>query len=106
MKQDIDISHRLPSANTKKPIIIKFARMTIRNNVLNFKSKLKSDIGPKLSITETLTKRRLRLLENARQIFGYKNVWSSKGEIYCFFNNKKQHIINFDGIDRIRFNVE
>ena len=73
---DIDISHVLPSAKNKNPIIIKFDRRTVRNMVFNHKSNLKTwqESDPKLPLTESLTKRRLRLVEQTRELFGFKNV--------------------------------
>ena len=37
----------------------------------------------KFSITESLTKRRLRLVEDARKIYGFKNVWTLKGDVFA-----------------------
>ena len=66
----------------KLNFIIKFVRRTVRNKVFAAKSKQKSSAGesnPKLAITESLTKRRLRLVEEARKIFEFRNVWTQKG---------------------------
>ena len=84
---DLDICHSLPSRSNKKPIIIKFVRRSMRNMVFFNKKKLKSndDAGIKLLITECLTKRRLKLMEESRNVFGFKNVWSFKGNIYFYF---------------------
>ena len=76
---DINVCHALPSRKGKNPIIIKFVRRTVRNKVFAAKSKLKSSAGesnPRLAITESLTKRRLRLVEEARKIFEFRNVWT------------------------------
>ena len=84
-KQDIDICHRLPSNKRKSPVIIKFVR-TVRNEVFNRKSKLKSaDSNSRLAITESLTKRRHKLVEKARRAFEFRNVWTMKGLVYCRF---------------------
>ena len=57
----------------------------------------------KLSITESLTKRRLRLVEDASKIFGFKNVWTLKGDVFCFFKNKRHYLDDFGDIERVRF---
>ena len=102
---DIDISHVLPSAKNKNPIIIKFVRRTVRNMVFNHKSNLKTrqESDPKLALTESLTKRRLRLVEQTRESFGFKNVWTLKGSVFCKFMERKHHIDDFCDINTIRF---
>ena len=52
-------------------------------------------------ITESLTKRRLQLLEKARSEFKQCPVWSWKGEIFVFHNNKKV-IDDFIDITKIK----
>ncbi|XP_077968931.1 uncharacterized protein LOC144422877 [Styela clava] len=42
-----------------------------------------------LSITESLTKRRVELLTESRRVLGLKNVWTMNGDIYGFHNGKK-----------------
>ena len=84
-RSDIDICHTLPSKKGKNPIIIKFVRTSMRNTIFHHKADLKSTSGPKYSITESLTKRRLKILEEARKVFEFKNVWSLKSDIYCNF---------------------
>ena len=69
--------------------MIKFVRRTVRNEVFNIKSKLKSlDSNSRLAITESLTKRRLDLVDEARRVFDFKNVWTMKGFVYCRFQGK------------------
>ena len=98
---DIDICHPLPSKTNKKPIIIKFVCRSIRNMIYSHKKNLKTSNGPKLSITESLTKKRL-IVEEARKVFGFGNVWSMKGIVYCLFKGKKQAIIKLSDISKIR----
>ena len=64
---DAAICHSLPSRSNKKPVIIKSVRRSMRNMVFFNKKKLKSndDAGIKLSITECLTQRRLKLMEES-----------------------------------------
>ena len=100
---DIDICHPLSSKTNKKPIIIKFVRRSIRNMIYSHKKNLKTSNGPKLSITESLTKKRLKIVEEARKVFGFGNVWSMKGIVYYSFKDKKQAIIKLSDISKIRF---
>ena len=102
-KQDIDICHRLPSNKGKNPVIIKFVRRAVRNEVFNRKSKLKSaDSNLRLAITESLAKRRLKLVEEARRAFEFRNVWIMKGLVYCRFQRQRHYIDDFSDIPRIR----
>ena len=95
---DLDIAHVIPS---KKgiPIIIKFIRRFQRNEVYAKKKNLKNS---GLVITESLTKRRLRLLEASRQAFGKHSVWTNKGNVFVFYNNKKYSISDFTDINKIK----
>ena len=103
---ELDICHHLPSFKKKNPIIIKFVRRSIRNLVFYHKKNLKFIKGAKLSITESLTKRRLKLLEEARSVFKFKNVWTTKCEVFVNFRGKKHHIFDFPDIEKIRFQVQ
>lgn len=100
---EIDICHPLPSNKKKNPIIIKFVRRSIRNLVFSHKKYLKFAEGRRLSITESLTKRRLNLVNEARKVFRFENVWSMKGEVFVKFKGKKHHLYDFCDIQRIRF---
>ena len=85
---DIDRTHRIGRRDkTKKkvrPIIIKFSRYNIRAQVFGNKKKLK---GSGKSITESLTKKRVGQLEEARSKYGFQNVWSYDGKILFKINN-------------------
>ena len=83
---DLDIAHPLPSRKGTL-IIVKFIRRTQKMKYIEKKRLLK---GTKMIITESLTKRRLQLLEKARSEFKQRPVWSWKGEIFVFHNNKKK----------------
>lgn len=103
---DIDTCHILPSRSPRKdgwsPIIIKFVRRSVRDLVYSNKRKLKSaNNREKLSITESLTSRRLTLLLEARKAFGYYNVWTSNGTVYCAYNDSRQVLDDFGDIDKI-----
>ena len=80
-KNEIDRSHRLgaPKNNGKsRPIIIKFVRYNTRCRIFKNKKKLK---GKSISVTESLTKKRMEALKKAREDHGFENVWSSEGNI-------------------------
>ena len=95
---DLDIAHPLPSKKGT-PVIVKFICRTQKNEVYRKKRLLK---GTKMIITESLTKRRLQLLEKARLEFKQCPVWSWKGEIFVFHNNKKKVIDDFIDITKIK----
>ena len=96
VKEEIDIeilsnhlnrSHRIGNPKTKKkerPIIVKFVRCNLRHNIFKNKKLLK---GKGVSITESLTKDRMAKLNEARETYGFRNVWTSDGKI--IFKNEK-----------------
>ena len=91
-KFDIDIAHVLPTSLPKEkgtPIIVKFVRRSVRNAVF---AKKKVLAGTGMAITESLTKRRLRLVDEARKIVGFKMVWTMKGVVYAMSNGRRQVI--------------
>ena len=79
---DLDRSHRIgdKTKKRKKPraIIIKFSRYNVRKKVFTNKKSLK---GSNISITESLTKKRLEILKEARIKHQFENVWTSDGKI-------------------------
>ena len=94
---DLDIAHPLPSRKGDA-MIVKFLRRTQRNLIYSKKRQLK---GSGVIITESLTKRRLKLLEAAKSAFGRFSAWSMKGDVYVFHN--KKHLVNdFVDINRIK----
>ena len=95
---DLDIAHPLP-ARKGSPVIIKFLQRTQRNYIYAKKKILKSS---GLVITESLTKRRLKLLEAARSAFPWRSVWTMKGDVYVFHNNIRQVIHDFNDINKIK----
>ena len=86
---DLDRSHRPGKVkrndNKPRPIILKFARYAVRNKVFSNKKKLK---GKKLLIIESLTVYRMKLLDEARQKYGVRNVWTYDGRIMYKENNE------------------
>ena len=75
----------------------------MRDSIYSSKKNQKSegDKAEKLSITESLTKRQLASVEEARNAFGFWNVWTFYGNVYCFFKNKRQVICDFADINRL-----
>ena len=57
---------------------MKFVRHNIRNRVFKNKKKLE-DTG--ISIPESLTQKRMQMLNIARNEFLFKNVWTQDGKI-------------------------
>ena len=78
---DTDKTHRLGKCkldnNVPRVIIVKFTRYNVRNRTFKTKKKLK---GKTLSITESLTKRRVVELKKAREMYSFKNVWPQDGK--------------------------
>ena len=95
---DIDRTHRLGKRkldnNVPRPIIVKFTRYNVRNRIFKTKKKLK---GKTVSITESLTKRRVVELKKAREMHGFKNVWSQDGKIlFSNVNDKNKVKVFYD----------
>ena len=53
-------------------------------------------------ITESLTRRKLQLLDAAREVFGFKSFWSFHGNIFAFAAGKKQRIHSVNDIVQIK----
>ena len=87
---DIDRTHRIgKSKNNSKPrpVIIKFVLYNDRKKIFSSKKLLK-DSG--VSITESLTAFRMKKLNNARETFGFRNVWTVDKRIF-YPENGFQH---------------
>ena len=93
--EDIDRSYRLGKPNSPKnakpcPIIVKFVRFNISNRIYRNKKKLE---GTGISVTESLTAKRIIMLEKAREEHTFNNVWSQHGKIMLFDKNTKLKLI-------------
>ena len=84
--EDLDRTHRLgarkpagPDGPRPRPIIAKFARYNKRKEVFVEKKKFK---GTKIMLTESLTRRRVDMLNAARKRYRKKEVWTKDGEIF------------------------
>ena len=79
---NIDRSHRLGKRKSpgQKPraIIVKFTRYKDRHHVFRNKKLLK---GTGISVTESLTLKRMAQLKKAREQHGFANVWTLDGKI-------------------------
>ena len=89
---DIDRTHclgkRKLDSDVPRPIIVKFTRYNVRNRIFKTKKKLK---GKTVSITESVTKRRVAELKKAREMYGFKDVWSQDGKIlFSDVNDRNQ----------------
>ena len=95
---DIDRTHRLgkrkPDNNVPRPINVNFTKYSVCNRIFKTKKKLK---GKTVSITESLTKRRVVELKKAREMHGFKNVWSQDGKIlFSDVNDKNKVKVFYD----------
>ena len=77
---DIDCSHRLgkPKPNKHRPIIVKFTCCNIRSKIFSSKKTFKTS---NISLTESLTQKRVDILKGARNKHGFKNVWTADCKI-------------------------
>ena len=92
---EIDRSHRLGKSQAGKirPVIVKFARYHTRNKIFRKKKLLK---GKQFSITESLTKRRMAELKEAREKHGFHDVWTSDGKILYKDNSDNKIKVFYD----------
>jgi len=92
VEKQINRSHRLGprkrNSNDKKkrPIIVSFCSYKEKKLVYDAKKLLKST---GITITESLTKNRYTLYQQCQETYGYKNVWTYDGRIWCCVNDTK-----------------
>ena len=83
--EQIDRTHRIgsfkkDSGNRKsRPIIVKFARYADKPNVFVNKKVSK---GKNISITESVNKKRVSKLKEAKEQYGFKREWTIDGKFY------------------------
>ena len=65
------------------------------------KLKVKKNNDERLSITESLTRRRLQLLRSAKQTFGLGSAWTLNGNVYCMLRNKRYIFDDFSDINKL-----
>ena len=96
---DIDRSHRIGAPRTNgrhRAIIVKFARYNVRATVFRAKRKFKNS---GMLLTDSLTRRRIEILNEARERYGRMNVWTTDGEIFTKINNMKVNITRGPPVD-------
>ena len=84
----IDPTGRLDIITRQKkvrPIVVKFARCNVRGRVFHEKRKSK---GTAKSIIESLTTKTTGQLNDVREKYGFKNVWSYDDKILHKINNE------------------
>ena len=78
LPNDLDRSHRIENPKSKKkerPIIAKSVRYSLRHNIFKNKKLIK---GKGVSITKNLTKDRMAQLNEARETYVFRDVWTWK----------------------------
>jgi hypothetical protein len=90
--EDFDRTHRIGKPKTEedakpRPIIMKFVSYAQRAEVYGTKKDLK---GSGVTITESLTSRRMEILHAANNSDATQTVWSLDGRIMCLNNNGKR----------------
>jgi hypothetical protein len=109
-KEDISTAHRTgPHQQVAQglrtrppPIVVRFSRRSIRNDVLNSRRQLK---GKNLSITEQLTPARSQLLKKASELAANHKVesaWSRDGRIFVKTNIGRIIVIGCE-LDLLQF---
>ena len=92
---EIDRSRRLGKSQAGKirPAIVKFSRYHTRNKIFRKKKLLK---GKQVSITESLTKKRMAELKEGREKHGFHDVWTSNGKILYKDNSDNKIKVFYD----------
>ena len=96
LDKDLDRTHRIGKKRTDgkpRPIIVKFCRYNRRRMIFQHKKKLK---GKGISITESLTEKRIKELNAARTQYEFKNVWSQDGRIMFFDESDNKVKVFYD----------
>ena len=77
---DIDRTHRrgVPNKNKNRPLMIKFVRYIDQRQVFTLKKRLQ---GKDTSNTKSLTKIRITTLNEARNEFGCRSIWTADGKM-------------------------
>ena len=81
MPNELGWSHRIRNPKTKKkdrPIIVKFLRYNLRHNIFQNNKSLR---GKSVSITERLRRDRMAKLNETKETYDFRNVWTSDSKI-------------------------
>ena len=80
--RNINRTHRIGNSRNAdekpRPIIIKLVKYNDRKKIFNSKKKLK---GKKITITESLMVTHIKKLNEVRERYHFKNIWTSDGKI-------------------------
>ena len=88
----IDAAHPLKTKKgTKDVIIVRFNHRVIRDTIFDNKRFLKKH---NVSVTEHLTDANKELLDGAREILGFRNVWTHSCRVFSLVGSKKIPIIS------------
>ena len=95
--ESIDRTHRLgkkqQNTGRPRPIIVKLSTYNARHKIFRNKKVLK---GKGVSITESLTQKRVELLKKAREEHGFKSVWTQDGKILFVDNVDNKIKVYYD----------
>ena len=95
--KSIDRTHRLgkkqQNTGRPRPIIVEFSTYNTRHEIFRNKKVLK---GKRVSITESLTQKRVELLKKAREEHGFKSVWTQDGKILFVDNVDNKIKVYYD----------
>ena len=80
---------------------MKFVRRNVKNFLYYNKTKLKDQGIKGLGFTESLTKKRLAILEAAKEKFGYRSVGTAEGNIFVYINNERKYISSLCDIEKL-----
>ena len=88
--QDINQTHRLPGKINRKstPVTVKFVRYGTRDLIYKNRKKLK---GSKISITENLKAKIMKILQKAREEHPFKNISMQDGRA-IYWNSVKDRV--------------
>lgn len=109
-KREIDRVHRIGQIKPvrtvaeavregTRPIIIKFTNYRSRQIVFSNKRLLK---GSGISITESLTKNRMKLVRQAQETYGNRNVWTYDGKIVILNDQHKHTVTTTQQLENIK----
>ena len=87
--------------NQSAPVIAKFVTRYVKNFLYYNKTKLKDQGIKGLGFTESLTKKRLAILEAAKEKFGYRTFGTSEGNIFAYMNNQRKYIRSLCDIEKL-----
>ena len=79
---DLDRTHcigrRKAPSNKLRAVVVKFVSYNTKKRIFLNKKRLK---GTQVSITESLTAKRIGILKEAREKHQFRNVWTADGKI-------------------------